>query len=153
MINKALFEELKQRFELDQKFNNNKSLIEFERICSDNTSRLKKQISQYGWISSSIVGEQGELFAWLIVQHSADLDFQKECLKLLKKLPLTNERKGHIAYLADKILVKENKKQLYGTQFSNKKPLPIANPESLDIRREEMGLDRFEEYFKLMTSR
>ena len=152
MINLELLNELKNRFETDQKYINNKDIEKFEEICSNHTLWLKEQISHYGWISSNLVSEQGELFSWLIVQHSEDLHFQKECLDLLKKLPLTNERKGHIAYLTDKILVKEHKEQLYGTQFSDKKPLPIKNIKNLDKRREKLSLGKFEEYSQFMTN-
>ena len=76
---------------------------------------------------SNIVGIQGEQYAWLIAQHSDDLKFQEQCLKLLEKQPSTIERRGHIAYLTDRILVKKKKKQIYGTQFMKEKPYPIDN--------------------------
>lgn len=155
MKNKELAEELKKRFEIDQKctdlYDPDFSLEKFEKVCLDNTLWLKNKISDYGWLSSDLVEEQGELFAWLIVQHSADLNFQKDCLRLLKSFPVAKARNGHIAYLTDRILIKETKKQLYGTQFYGNKPIPINDINNLDKRREEMSLGKFVEYYKIMT--
>lgn len=155
MINKELFNELKKRFEIDQKstklYDKEFNLDKFEKVSIDNTNWLKKQIGTYNWLSSELVGEQGELFAWLIVQHSSNLNFQKNCLRLLKSLPITKTRSGHIAYLTDRILTKENKKQVYGTQFLDNEPIPLEDINNLDKRRKEMGLERFEIYYEQMT--
>ncbi len=151
MINKGLLEELKIRFELDQKLINSQKIHKFEKNCRINTIWLKDNIYKYGWLRSEIVSEQGELFTWLIVQHSQDINFQKKCLELLKKLQLTNERNQHIAYLTDRILVNEGKKQVYGTQFSNGKPFPIKDINNLDKRRKDKSLENFKDYSKMMA--
>lgn len=151
--NDNLFKELKDRFELDQNLSKNKSFEEIKKIYETNSIWLKKIIENREWLSYDIVGKQGELYAWLIVQHSPDIDFQKRVLDLLRNLPKTMERNGHIAYLTDRILIKQNKKQLYGTQFSNGQPYPIENKSNLDKRRNKMGLGSFEEYYKLMNKK
>ncbi len=76
---------------------------------------VKKIISNYAWPHKDMVGEKGELYVWLISQHLNDIDFQKSCLKLLEDLPKIKERNKHIEYLTDRILIKENKKQVYET--------------------------------------
>ena len=68
-------------------------------------------------------------------------------------MPKTKERNQHIAYLTDRILVKENKGQIYGTQFSKDNHYPIFDENDLDKRRAEMGLGSFEEYSKLMQKK
>ena len=151
-MNKLLLNELKERFELDQKLLLKKDWETLKQIYRENSSWLKKIIHSQGWLSEKIVGEQGELYAWLIVQHSDDFNFQKSCLKLLKNLPKTKERNQHVAYLTDKILTKENKKQIYGTQFSYGNPCPIFDKKNLDKRRAEMNLCPFKEYYSLMKN-
>ena len=74
-------------------------------------------------------------------------------LDLLRNLPQTIERNGHITYLTDRILTKQNKKQLYGTQFSNGQPYPIKDKSNLNKRRKKRGLGSFEEYYKLMNKK
>ena len=121
-------------------------------IIKHNTARLKDIIKKYGrWPSSKFVGLAGESAAWLIAQHSDyDVKFQECCLKLLKKLPPTKQRKIFIAYLIDRILVNRNAKQIYGTQFFKGKPRPIKNIAHLDLRRKKMNLEPFAVYQKHM---
>lgn len=113
-----LNEELLKRFEIDQKYtwtDENKA----REIYSENSLWLKEIIEKYGWPSEELVGTNGEFSAWLIAQHSPDTKFQQRCLELIKKLPLTKERKENIEYLTDRILVNKGEKQIYGTQFIN----------------------------------
>lgn len=124
----------------------------------NNTEQLKKIINNIGWPSSNLVGENEEFSAWLIAQHSDfDLKFQEKCLGLLRKLPKTTERKKHIAYLIDRVLVNKKRKQVYGTQFyigKNKKleSNPIRNIKNLDSKRVSVGLESFEVYRKRLIS-
>lgn len=85
---------------------------------------------------------------WLLIQHQDfDLDLQKACLK---KCDFNKKDK---AYLTDRILVSQGKKQKYGTQFyKNKKgnlvPRPIKALDQLDKRRKNVGLESFSRYKK-----
>ncbi|MDP3027797.1 MAG: hypothetical protein Q8N63_08900 [Nanoarchaeota archaeon] len=156
-MEKQLQKELISMFKKDQE-SINKNSKELGKVMSQNTKRLKEIISKIGWPTSEIVWENGEHAAWLIVQHSDfDLEFQKICLNLLKKLPQTQERKIHIAYLTDRILVNRNKKQIYGTQFKKEngrlKPSPIADIDNLERRRKEIGLESFKEYRKSLLKK
>lgn len=152
VLNQELFNELSLRFELDQTLCKQKRIHEFQDCCEENTFWLKGLIKKIGWPSLEIVGETGERYAWLIAQHSGDLDFQKYCLNLLNKEYPTKERKRHIAYLTDRILIKEGKPQVYGTQFTpSGQPFIIRNESEIDERRQKMGLEPFSEYYKLMN--
>lgn len=57
-----------------------------------------------------------------------------------------------IAYLTDRLLISEAKKQKFGTQFlvkGNKLvPRPIADPRRLEQRRQAYGLDLMKTYIK-----
>lgn len=149
-LNHKLFTELEERFKKDQELCKNNFGKDYVENCRKNSEWLKQIVSQEGWLSEEKVGKQGELYAWLIVQHSDDIEFQKLCLRLLNDLPKTKERNQHIAYLTDRILVKEDKKQIYGTQFSNGKPYSILDENNLDKRRNEMSLGSFKEYYDSM---
>lgn len=88
-----------------------------------------------------------------MIQHSPDLRFQKDCLEKMKNAVAGKEiNKREIAYLTDRILVKENKRQLFGTQFhiiKNKfKPFPIQGVANLGKRRKEYELEPFKSYAK-----
>ena len=58
--------------------------------------------------------------AWLLVQHAdADVKFQRRCLDLMARLPKGEVSISNLAYLTDRVLLAEGKKQLYGTQFTS----------------------------------
>jgi hypothetical protein len=121
-----------------------------------NTARLKEIIDKRGWPGRSLVGEDGAHAAWLLVQHAdRDRELQKRCLKLLEKAVKAGEASGvDLAYLTDRVLVAENKKQLYGTQFRVKdgklEPSPIEDEANVDRRRKEVGLPSLAEYRKMI---
>ncbi len=145
-----LKEEFIHRFLKDQQLIRDKKISEFEAYCIESSKWLKLVIKEHGWPIAEKFGFESEQGAWLIAQHSSDLEFQKLCLELMKKLPETPYRKQSIAYLTDRILTKEGKRQMYGTQFENGKSFPIHDIKNLDKLRLEMGLEPFEEYAKIM---
>lgn len=97
---------------------------------------LKAVVEQVGWPKISEVGQDGAQAAWQLLQLADDdLLFQIHCLALMKKLPKTEVRLSNIAYIEDRILSRQGKPQLYGTQ--NGKVSDLTN---LDKRRQAMGL-------------
>lgn len=133
-----------------------KNLLSVDRL---HTNKLKKIIARYGWPGKKLVGREGNQAVWLLAQHADhDLAFQKECLKLLKKSARDgNSEARHVALLTDRVLVKENKKQIYGTQFqrigNDLQPFPIRDIKKLNERRRKMGLDSFAKYEKLIKNK
>src|SRR5579884_821898 len=121
-----------------------------------NTARMKEILAKHGWPGKSLVGDDGANAAWLLVQHAdKDRDFQKRCLKLLARAVKAGEASaGQHAYLTDRVLVGENKKQLYGTQFrtvdGKLEPYPIEDEKNVDRRRKEVGLSSLAEYRKVL---
>jgi hypothetical protein len=154
-VNNKLRAEIFRRADKDQAMRNkvietnNMSLWD-DRIDKENTDWLNKHVKKYGWPTISEVGEDGAQAAWLLVQHSDhDITFQIHCLKLMKKLPKSEVLLRNIAYLEDRVLVAQNKPQLYGTQFYKEgaifEPSPIKNIGTLDKGRKQMGLESFAE--------
>jgi len=124
---------------------------------AQNTMWLDEIIEQYGWPTYSLVGENGAQAAFLIVQHSPALQFQKKCLELLEQAVSQNEAdKISLAYLTDRIRTSDGKPQVYGTQGQTNAdgsivPFPIEDEEHVDERRSAMGLEPVAEYFKSMN--
>lgn len=123
-----------------------------EAVHKENTARLSSIIEQYGWPRMSLVGEEGTHAAWLIVQHSiGNPPFMRHCLSLLKKAAIENEAPPwQAAMLEDRICMFEGRPQVYGSQFRSDKngelnPFPIENPEFVNRRRLEVGLNTIEE--------
>jgi hypothetical protein len=133
-----------------------KKLSEIE---ANHNLRLKEIISAYGWPGLSLVGLTGTTSFWLLVQHQDnDLEFQKQCLELLDgAVQKQDDQLQHFAYLLDRVRKNENLPQVYGTQweFKDGKWLlyPVEEPENLNLRRLEAGLNSIEEYEEDLSSR
>lgn len=170
-IDSSLLAELQRRKILDQQYRtlSKKTFSEAQldsvwkiqkAIDLDNQRWLKKMMCKKGgWLSISKVGKEGEHIAWLFVQHADNnIKFQKRCLKKISRLIVKNEvdRKNY-AYLKDRVLVNQDKKQLYGTQFQRieqdnggfvLKPKALENPSCVDARRAYMGLPSLATYLE-----
>ena len=162
-MNKLLAKEIMLMAKRDQSMRNKiftDKAWEIE-VDQNNTERLKKIVDQYGWPTISLVGPRASQAAWLLVQHAdLDLAFQKRCLESMEdiyhRLPKEINQKN-IAYLTDRVLVAENKKQIFGTQFYKNEagefiPRPIENESTLDERRSKVGLNPFKDYFESMQT-
>ncbi len=125
---------------------------QMEAVHKSNAARLAAIIKQYDWPGISLVGEDGAGAAWLIAQHSiGNPTFMRHCLALLKQAASNNEViPWQVAMLEDRIRMYEGKHQIYGTQFQPNKngeleSYPIENPESVNERRQSVGLNTIEE--------
>jgi hypothetical protein len=125
------------------------------RVDADNTKWLKSVVEKHGWPRTSRVGADGAKSAWLLVQHAdADAKFQRRCLDLMTALPKSEVSQSNLAYLTDRVLLAEGKKQLYGTQFTSVdgrwQPRPIEDEANVDKRRAAAGLPPLAEYAERM---
>jgi len=87
-MNKQLKIKILKMVEIDQKMRSGlKKGGKWEnKIDVKNTREMKKIVKKYGWPDIDLVGEEGSNGAWLLVQHAdLDVEFQKKCLKLIKK--------------------------------------------------------------------
>lgn len=123
---------------------------ELDAAFRDNTDWLRGVVHEYGWPGRSLVGEDGADAAWLLAQHSDhDPAFQRECLDLLEVAAGREDAsRRNLAYLTDRVLLKERGKQIYGTQFKGPAPQPIEDPERVDELRAAAGLEPLAEYRK-----
>lgn len=125
------------------------------KVDVENTNKLKEIVKEHGWIDSIRFGEDAAKAAWFIVQHAdKDLKFQKYCLSLMQAINDQPSIKRRIAYLTDRILVAENKPQLYGTQLMDHLDYlllrPVEDMPNLNQRRLSMDLETIEEYKRLV---
>jgi hypothetical protein len=116
------------------------------KVDLDNSRWLAGVLDDHGWPGRNLVGDDGARAAWLLAQH-ADHDqvFQRQCLDLLSKAVAEGEASpSHLAYLTDRVELKELGHQTYGTQYQAVAGLwglqPVNEPESLKERRLSVGL-------------
>src|SRR5579885_312530 len=128
---------------------------EMQEIDARNTAWMREVVDKHGWPGKSLVGKDGAMKAWLLVQHAdQDRGFQKRCLKLLAGAVKKGEASPeHLAYLTDRVRVADKEKQVYGTQFhevgGKMEPYPIEDEANVDQRRKEVGLQPLAEYRKM----
>lgn len=172
-VNQSLRRELSRMLKDDQKYRGAITEVESSNLASDekekrvsdlsekqdkldkrNIKKLAKIIEKYGWPARSTVGKEGSLAAFLVVQHG-NLEYQKKYFPLLKEAVNKGEAdRDDAALLEDRILMREGKKQIYGTQLhfneaTKKLELwPIENEEDVDARRASVGLEPIAEYMK-----
>lgn len=120
-------------------------------VDAKNLANLRKIIERHGWPDANVVGIDASNSAFLVLQHSS-LEDQKELLPVFREAALTGKaRRADLAMLEDRILVRDGKKQIYGTQITaGPDGVPRVNsvndPQSLDERRKAVGLPSMDEY-------
>jgi hypothetical protein len=120
---------------------------EMQAVHDDNAAALERIVAEIGWPDKGKVGKDAADAAWRILQHAiARPDLQRGMLGVLKAEADTGRiPKWQPAYLEDRIACHEGRPQTFGTQFDwdedgQMSPLPIAEPDAVDARREEIGL-------------
>ena len=125
---------------------------EWQRVDEDNTRWLGDLLATQGWPGQTLVGEDGARATWLLAQHAdRDPGLQRAFLDALRGAVAQGKASAaHLAYLEDRMRVHAGQPQLYGTQFTvtgaEFGPFPIEDPQRLDVRRAEAGLEPFAAY-------
>ncbi|MFP5261877.1 MAG: DUF6624 domain-containing protein [Blastocatellia bacterium] len=150
----AAGQEVRQRA-LASKYLDNNINEEMDRIDSLNTERLRRIMEANGLPGIDAVGVDGLRAVFLLIQQSPSIEFQKEMLPALK----ASADRGELAMeayamLVDRVLLKEGKRQAYGTQaefVDGKVALaPIEDEEHVDERRHKVGLIPIADYIKAL---
>ncbi|HXD09489.1 MAG TPA: DUF6624 domain-containing protein [Anaerolineales bacterium] len=154
---KRMDEEQELRSEWVERPDDAQLIARMQETDLQNTTWLEKIIEAQGLPGINDVGDAGTQALFLLIQHSLDLEFQKRCLALMEALVRQDEFAGvHLAYLTDRILALEGKPQIYGTQGRSQEngvivPYLIEDEEHVNERRQALGLESMEEYFKEMN--
>jgi len=116
------------------------------QIDSVNRIKMARILSDYGWLPQSKVGEKAASAIFFVVQHGGKEMIQKN-LPALQKLASENEAKTtHAAMMEDRLLMKQGKKQIYGTQASGDTTgpsyvWPVADPKRVNELRKAAGFE------------
>ncbi|MGW0733165.1 DUF6624 domain-containing protein [Streptomyces sp. NPDC002851] len=127
--------------------------LAWRRLTARHGDRLDELMDEHGWPTAERVGEEAARAAWLIAQHAdRQLDVQRRALQLMQRaVSAGSARSRELAFLRDRTLVNEGRKQIYGTQIAGLKdgapvPWPCEEPERMDELRAEVGIEPFDEY-------
>ncbi len=121
---------------------------------SVNIIHVSKILDSYGWLGKDKIGADANTTLFLVVQHS-DLRIQQKYLPMIRKASLVGDAsKSHLALLEDRVALREGKMQIYGSQVGQLLDskeyyiLPLKDPETVDVRRAEVGLQPLADYVK-----
>jgi hypothetical protein len=85
---------------------------------------------------------------WAVLQH-APAKYQSKYIPLLEKSAEKGDLKWSvIALMKDRALMYEGKPQIYGSQVSNGELYDLFEPEYVNQRRQEIGMEPIEKYLK-----
>ena len=117
-----------------------------DKIIEKDVSNI---IDKYGWLGISQIGRLANTTLWVVIQHGS-VTTKEKYAPLLKASVLKGESQGiHYARLIDRMLINSNQPQLYGTQYTYDNPpvfFDIEEPELINQRRQELGLNSIQEY-------
>ncbi|WMD09575.1 DUF6624 domain-containing protein [Streptomyces sp. FXY-T5] len=127
--------------------------LAWRRLTARHGDRLGEIMDEFGWPTAELVGEVAARAAWLIAQHAdRQLDVQRRALHLMQQeVSAGSASPRELAFLCDRTLVNEGRKQVYGTQIAGVKdgvpiPWPCEEPERMNELRAEVGIEPFDEY-------
>jgi hypothetical protein len=111
-----------------------------------NKAKIEAMLEKHGWIKKSKIGEKASEAIFYAVQHT-DLEFLEKYFPQFKKLAEIGEASPtQCAMMEDRLLMWKGKKQIYGTQSSDrlrsdKKYVvwPIENPAGVNELRKKVG--------------
>lgn len=166
---KMLMKELDTLYDNDQKYRNlsAKKAKEFGRDSKEfkavldltkkqdslNLIQIEELIGKYGWLGPRKVGFRGSRAFYLVIQH-ASLPIQEKYLPVMQKaVKEGNASKDDLAFLEDRILIRKGEMQIYGSQMKTDEngvhyPIRLRDPENVDFRRFEVGLEPMSQYLE-----
>jgi len=117
--------------------------------------KVKAIVGEDHWPGVKEVGFDGNQTIFLVIQH-ADLKTQLEFLPIMQSaVSKGNAMPKDYAYLVDRVSLRQGKKQVYGSQLVRDGktgkmlyPAPLIDPETVDVRREQVGLEPMATYLQ-----
>ena len=141
----------------DQKFRNPYIPEKQNAIDRNNTKIVTKIIDSLGWLGKDDIGYDANLALFMVIQHTDKLSTMEKYLTIMKEEKNSNKvDKRQIAYLTDRVELLNDRKQIYGTQYSiDKNGIKfidnLINPEKVNERRKSMGMEPVEEYLMVLN--
>lgn len=162
ILDSILVDDQKYRLQIDgieKKYGSqSKELIDHWKLINEKDSlnllKVKTFLDKYAWLGEDEIGEQGNTTLFLVIQHS-DINTQDKYLPMLREAVKNGKAQAsHLALLEDRVAFRHGKRQIYGSQIGqdltthNYYVLPLEDPDNVDKRRSEVGLNPLAEYVK-----
>ncbi|MFH8218052.1 DUF6624 domain-containing protein [Streptomyces sp. NPDC018057] len=122
----------------------------------DNADALAGIVARHGWPAAAAVGAEASTAALMILLHAPRLDLRLRCRDLIAQAMADGRTPAvHLAYIADHCAVELGEPQFYGTRIDpvTLRPYPVRLPQTLDERRQDVGLGPMEEQMRALRLR
>jgi hypothetical protein len=146
--------ELRQRFKADQEVRTIGG--DMQKVDEANTAWLQTVTRKWGWIDARRFGVEAANAAFLIVQHSGNVQLMTVALPEIEKDVKAKRFPDGQAYalLYDRLQLMLGHKQRYGSQIGRNAKgemvlLPLENQAKVDEYRKEMNMPPLAEYLAL----
>lgn len=116
-----------------------------------NLKVIRKIIDKRGWLGANVIGQEGNMTLFLVIQHS-DLKTQQKYLPMMREaVQKGNADASELALLEDRVALGLGKPQIYGSQLSQKDDgtlylRAMIDPDNVDKRRASVNLGPIAEY-------
>lgn len=167
---KPLVAKLDSIYEEDQGLRNQSTAVEVQfgrdskemkahwrRIwVADSLNQIKvvRILDERGWLGPDVIGPTGNSALFLVIQH-ADIATQEKYLPMMRDAVKKGNAQGSsLALLEDRVLMRNGKPQLYGSQIGRDPATgayflsALHDPDHVDERRASVGLGTLAEYLK-----
>ena len=139
---------LSEVLESDQRIRKSNDFIKYAKEDHRNQELVISIIEKCGMPTLKEVGHRQMDAIWLGLQHSTKEIRRKYFPQIEKAVKNGDLSKQQYALMKDRILMDEGKPQIYGSQIENGKLYKLENPETVNERRKEMGMEPIEDYLK-----
>ena len=132
----------------DQKIRRENNLIKYAKEDHRNQELIISIIEKCGMPTLNEVNQEQMDAIWLGLQHTEN-KYRIKYFPLIEKAVKNGDlSKEQYALMKDRILMDEGKPQIFGSQIKNGKLYDLEEPETVNERRQEMGLEPIEDYLK-----
>jgi hypothetical protein len=132
----------------DQKIRRENNLIKYAKEDHRNQELIISIIEKCGMPTLNEVNQKQMDAIWLGLQHTEN-KYRIKYFPLIEKAVKNGDlSKEQYALMKDRILMDEGKPQIFGSQIKNGKLYDLEEPETVNERRQEMGLEPIEDYLK-----
>ena len=139
---------LSEVYESDQRIRKSNELIKYAKEDHRNQELVISIIEKCGIPTLKDVTQNQMNAIWLGLQHTNKKYRKKYFPEVEKAVENGDLSKQQYALMKDRILMDEGKPQIYGSQIKNGKLYKLDNPETVNERRREMGMETIEDYLK-----
>ena len=132
----------------DRKIRMSNEFIKYAKEDHRNQELIISIIEKCGMPTLSDVSQDEMNAIWLGLQHT-EKKYRLRYFPLIEKAVDNGDlSQEQWALMKDRILMDKGEPQIYGTQFNGSKLYDLADPETVNQRRAEIGLEPIEEYLK-----